>query len=250
MKPPRLIVADVDGCLLPEESAAWDTGDVADLVRVVRAINGGGRCAVTLCTGRPQPYVECLMKLLDIRVPAIAESGGIMYSLHDNAARLGPGVTRAGIARLRGLREHLETHVLDQVPGAVVQAGKEAQLSIYCAEPALLDAVQPAAVAYLAAHEGAALELTRSHYYLNIGIAGADKGTATSALMMQLGLAREDVVGVGDTEGDEALRRAVGWFACPANATDALRARADYVATAPGTRGFLEIVVRVLGETR
>lgn len=246
MKPPRLIVADVDGCLLPEESAAWDWDDVAELARVVRAMNGGGRCALTLCTGRPQPYVECLMKLLDVRVPAICESGAILYSLHDNAARLGPGVTRAGIARLRALRDFLESDVLARVPGAVVQAGKEAQLSIYCPNPQHLDDVQPAAEAYLAAHDGPAIEITRSHYYLNIGIAGVDKGVATTALIAQLGLARDEVIGIGDTEGDEPLRRAVGWFACPANATDGIKSRADYLAKAAGTRGLLEIVEHIV----
>lgn len=245
MKPPRLIVADVDGCLLPEESASWPWPEVAELARVVRDLNAGGACALTLCTGRPQPYVECLMKLLDIRVPAIAESGAVIYSLHDNAARPGPGVTRTGVARLRALRDYLEDDVLASVPGAVVQAGKEAQLSVYCGEPARLGAIEQAARGFLAISVGPAIEITRSHYYVNIGIAGVDKGTATAALLAGLGIARDEVVGIGDTEGDEPLRRAVGWFACPANATPALKARADFVASRAGTQGFLEIVERV-----
>ena len=89
------IVADVDGCLTPEESSAWDLGAFQRLaLRVREASRGEGVIApMTLCTGRPQPYVEVLMKLLDVRAPAICENGAVLYRLQDNYAWYAPGVT-------------------------------------------------------------------------------------------------------------------------------------------------------------
>ena len=35
--------------------------------------------AVTLCTGRPQPYVECLLQVIHSDTPALCEGGTVMF---------------------------------------------------------------------------------------------------------------------------------------------------------------------------
>jgi hypothetical protein len=64
----RWIISDVDGCLSPEESIPWDLEKLMRLAELTRATSEGQStlAPMTLCTGRPQPYVEVLMKLLDI----------------------------------------------------------------------------------------------------------------------------------------------------------------------------------------
>jgi hydroxymethylpyrimidine pyrophosphatase-like HAD family hydrolase len=58
------------------------------------------------------------------------------------------------------------------------------------------------------------------------------------------GLAREDVLGVGDTGADEAWLREVGWRAAPANGREALPGL-HYYSPYAVTRGLLDILRRV-----
>ena len=63
-------------------------------------------------------------------------------------------------------------------------------------------------------------------------------------LFEELGVGKDDVAGIGDTEGDLPLREAVGFFACPANARPAIQAVADYVSPYPMIEGVLDILER------
>ena len=90
----KWIITDLDGCVSPEESVPWALEPFVEFARQSRAASAGESdlAPLTLCTGRPQPYAEVLMKILDIRAPAICENGAVLYSLPDNRARIGPGL--------------------------------------------------------------------------------------------------------------------------------------------------------------
>lgn len=240
------IILDIDGCISPEESVPWDLDCFAELARRSRlASQGHGPLPpFTLCTGRPQPYVEVLMKMLDIRAPAICENGAVLYTLHDNRSRYGPGVTQEKIEGLRAVRSFIEREILAGHPELVYQFGKEAQLSVYSSQPERFPQARERIEAFVRDRQGPELIITVSHYYLNISLAGVDKGSTLAALLDELGVDKAHTAGVGDTEGDLPLREAVGFFACPANATPAIRAVSDYVSPFPNIRGVLDILER------
>lgn len=240
------IILDIDGCISPEESVPWDLDCFAELARRSRsASQGHGPLPpFTLCTGRPQPYVEVLMKMLDIRAPAICENGAVLYTLHDNRSRYGPGVTQEKIEGLRAVRSFIEREILEGHPELVYQFGKEAQLSVYSSRPEHFPQAREKIEAFVRERGGPELIITVSHYYLNISLAGVDKGSTLAALLEELGVDKAHTAGVGDTEGDLPLRDAVGFFACPANATPAIRAVSDYVSPFPNIRGVLDILER------
>jgi hypothetical protein len=242
----KWIIADVDGCLSPEESIPWDIPAFQKLAELSRAASAGeGTLApITLCTGRPQPYVEVLMKLLDIRAPAICENGAVLYSLHDNRAWYAPGVTEEKILGLRAVRAYIETAILPRHPEALIQFGKEAQISVFSEQPDCFAEIQPMIETFVAEQGGPELVINASHYYLNISLAGVDKGSTLRALLAELGVRGDEVAGIGDTEGDLPLREAVGFFACPANARESIRAVSDYVAPHETLAGVLDILAR------
>ena len=241
--PVKWIITDLDGCVSPEESVPWELDLFFEFARLSRAASAGeSRLApLTLCTGRPQPYVEVLMKLLDIRAPAICENGAVLYSLHDNWARVGPGVTPEKILGIRAVRAFIETELLPAHPEAVMQFGKEAQLSVFSKDPAVLQDMQPRVEAFVSQH-GPELIINCSHYYLNLSLAGVDKGSTLRALLSELDADPHEVAGIGDTVGDMPLREAVGFFACPANAQPEIKAVADYVSPKPTLAGLLDIL--------
>ncbi len=248
----RLILSDIDGCITPEESAAWDWERFSRFVQLVRDASAGRStlAPMTLCTGRPQPYVEALMKVLDIRFASICESGAILYSLHDNCSRLAPEITPERVRGLQALRNHIVTEIFPDFPGLVYQFGKEAQMSLYCEQPECFPEVTRRVAAFAATVPGLDVVITPSHYYVNIDLPGVTKGGAIRKLLGDLGITRREAAGMGDTLGDLSIREEVGFFACPANAVDALKRVADYVSPYPNIEGMLDILERPELHTR
>jgi len=242
----KWIIADIDGCITPEESVPWDLDLFWKLARISRdASQGRGRNApLTFCTGRPQPYVEVLAKLLDIRAPIICENGAVFYTVHDNRSRYGPGVTNEKMISLRALRAFLEAEILPDYPDVVYQFGKEAHMSVFSQKPELFEGITERIREFVEQRGGPDLDITPTHYYLNISLRGVDKGRALHALCRELGVDRGEVAGIGDTEGDLPLRDAVGFFACPGNAKQAIKDAADYVSPFPTLEGVLDILER------
>ena len=76
----RLVVLDVDGVLADGESAPFDL----ELFQQLASLNERSRLgepvpAVTVCTGRPQAYVEAVLQALHASIPAVFEGGAGMY---------------------------------------------------------------------------------------------------------------------------------------------------------------------------
>ena len=182
------------------------------------------------------------MKVLDIRYPVVCENGAVLYELKTNRAWYAPGVTTDKIHGLRALRCFIEDEVLPAHPEAAIQFGKEAQLSVYSSDPGVFPDMQRRIDAYRQQSGGPELIINASHYYLNISLAGADKGSAIRHIMAQLGLKRDEVAGIGDTVGDLPLRESVGFFACPANSVGEIRKVADYVSPLASIHGMLDIL--------
>jgi len=244
--PVKWIITDIDGCLSPEESIPWDLDLFLQFARLSReASEGRGALPpMTLCTGRPQPYAEVLMKILDIRAPAICENGAVLYTLAENRSYYGPGVTDEKVNNLRAVRAFIDSRILPHYPEAVYQFGKEAHLSVYCARPEVFDEIVPLLQDFVQKQGGPQPTIIPSHYYLNISMDGVDKGGTLEALMHELKVTRDELAGIGDTEGDLPLREAVGFFACPANSKPAVKEVADYVSPYRDIKGLLDILSR------
>jgi len=242
----RLILSDIDGCISPEESQAWDWEKFARFAQLVRDASAGrsALAPMTLCTGRPQPYAEALMKVLDIRYPSVCESGAILYSLHDNSSRMAPEITSDRVLGLQKLRNHIVTEIFPHFPGLIYQCGKEAQMSLYCEHPECFPEVGRRVAVFAETIPGLDVVITPSHYYINIDLRGVTKGRAIRRLLDELDIERGDAAGIGDTLGDMSLREAVGFFACPSNAVDALKDAADYVSPYADIEGMLDILER------
>ncbi len=242
----KWIVTDLDGCISPEESIPWNLERFFEFAQISHdAAAGRGTVApMTLCTGRPQPYAEALLKVLGIMAPSICENGAVLYSLKDNRSVYGPGVTEENLRSLRRVRAFIETEIMPDEPDLVYQFGKEANMSVYCENPEIFPRVQARVEAFMKTMDGPKLLISPSHYYLNLSIIGVTKGSTLRVLLEQLGVSRAHAAGIGDTEGDLPLRDAVGFFACPANAKPAVKEAADYVSPYRDIEGMLDILRR------
>ena len=197
---------------------------------------------MTLCTGRPQPYVEVLMKILTSGTRLFAKRRGVLFLVTTVPTLPAPSPRK--VQGLHRLRERIVAEVLPDFPGLVYQFGKEAQMSLFSKDPACFESVAGRVGRLAASIPGLELVITPSHYYLNIDLKGVDKGAAIRTLLADLGLKKEEAAGIGDTMGDISIRDAVHFFACPANAVPGIRAVADYVSPYPDIRGVLDILER------
>ncbi len=240
----RWIVSDIDGCLTPETSKAWDWDTFKRLTEFFKNRKGQGAYPVPLilCTGRPQPYVEVWAKIFDLRAPLVCENGAVIYTLEDNTSRFGPGVTPDKIKGLRNLRLFIEKELLPNQPEIIYQFGKEAQLSLFSQKPELFNRMIDAIDEFIKQQGGPELVIQPSHYYLNISLAGVNKGEAIKMILNQLGSSCVEAVGIGDTLGDKAIREQVAFFACPANAHKEIKEYADYISPYPDILGVLDIL--------
>ncbi|MEO8376607.1 MAG: HAD hydrolase family protein [Candidatus Sumerlaeota bacterium] len=241
----KWIFCDVDGCMTSEASVRWDVPGLLKIADYCKRANGDpGLPQITLCTGRPQPYVEALAKLLDIRVPLICENGAVVYTLRDNRARFADEVEQYHLDAIVRLRRMIVASILERFPQAVLQYGKHAQISVFSPDPTIFDALRPE-VESAAGGDLHLFDIKPSQYYLNISLRVTNKGRTANALASAAGFSRSQIAAIGDTDGDLSLRESAAFLACPANATDAMKEHADYVSPHPELEGVLDILEKI-----
>ena len=143
---------------------------------------------------------------------------------------------------MKTVREMVEYELLPRYPGANIQFGKEAQISVYSERADLLPVVQEEIRQFVLRKGGPELCINCSHHYVNISLASVDKGQAVNWLLDELRIERGQAVGIGDTVGDLPLAKNVGYFACPGNAHASIRKIADYVSPDTALDGLLDIL--------
>lgn len=224
------------------ESLAW----IASWNRAAAEI--GDRPMVTVCSGRPQPFTEAMCKLLaNVYVPCVAENGVWLYHPGTNEYIMDPAITPEHRAAVRDAAAWLEQEFGGR--GVSQQPGKAASISLYHADAQYLKGIKPI-VEEEFERRGWPLRVNMTWFYINCDLRHVSKATGLARLLEMAGVSAARVAGIGDTMGDLAIREHAAWFACPANAAEEIRKRADFVATAEEAAGVVEILERVSGEGR
>jgi hydroxymethylpyrimidine pyrophosphatase-like HAD family hydrolase len=239
-----LIVSDIDGCLQPESSTAMDLESLATIAEWNRAATERrDRPVVTMCSGRPQPFVEAMGKLIaNLTAPSVAENGVWVYDPAGNEYIMDPSITREHRAAVQEAREWLASEY--GARGVSQQPGKAASISLYHADTRVLKEIWPR-IAEEFDRRGWPLRVSMTWLYINCDLKHVSKGTGMKRLLAMTGMPRERVAGIGDTMSDLAIREHCGWFACPANAAEEIKLRADFVASQSEARGVVEILGRI-----
>jgi len=245
----RLIVCDNDGCLLPEEPEAFDPRrlePIADYNRAAFA-SKGRLPPLTIATGRPGPFVELLLRLIQCEtIPAICEHGVITYSLAENEARLDPDVTDHDLGLVRAMRDWLRA----AHPDWIQELGKEATVSVFVPGGGEEVDRRMEAIRRKVDAEGWPMNIARTVTYVNATLRHVSKGSALARVLPRLGIDANDVLAIGDTRGDLVLRELCGHFASPANAVEEVKQRSDYVSPHAMTEGVIDIVRHFLTDPR
>lgn len=239
------VICDIDGCLCPETSEPMDAAALARVAALNARADEGFGPRITLCSGRPQPFVEAMCRLIGNRtLPCVAENGVWLYHPETNRYDMDPGITADDLRMIDEARAWVREELGPL--GVVMQPGKAASLSLYHADTALLHGLE-SRVRETVQARGWPLRITPTWYYINCDLAHVSKSTALKRMLAAAGLAGQRLLGIGDTPADLQIAEHVSVFACPANAHEAIRERADYVSPHAEIAGVLDILQRVAG---
>jgi hydroxymethylpyrimidine pyrophosphatase-like HAD family hydrolase len=240
------VICDIDGCIAPEASIPMDAALLAELAAWNRAAaERRDRPLVTYCSGRPEPFVEAICRLTASQdLPAVAENGVWLFHPASNGWDRDPAITVDHLRAVQGAREWIEGEFGQR--GVVLQPGKAASLSLYHPDTEYLRTLPPRLVERFG-REKWPLRVSMTWLYINCDLVHISKGTGIDRLIAAAGLDRVRLAGIGDTPSDIAIAERVSYFACPANADEALKLRADYVSPRPEVAGVLDILERLTG---
>ena len=239
----RLAVVDVDGCLTPGETGAWNWKAIqatCDFNR--RARQGEPVPAVTLCTGRQQPYVEVLMQAIGAYYPGVYENGCGLYFPEGYRFVEHPSITPALREALAAARETLVHRVV--APGlGYFQPGKETSLTLYPQAGTGVGRLWESVLEALSGHDVADLVTVQaSASCVDVTPAGIDKGAGVRWLSAEVGVPLEAMGGIGDSASDLKFLCLVGHPAAPANAAAEVKAGAGYVSPHEDGAGVVDIL--------
>lgn len=237
----RLVLLDVDGCLTPGEAAPLNFPVLERLQALNRrAARDPTVPAVTLCTGRPEPYVELMTQAIAGYLPAIWENGAGLFVPAEYRFKLHPLIDTARLDALSEVRRIVAETLLR--PGlAYPQPGKEVSVTLYPTEASTLDSLYERA--------SRTLEPLALHYWVQRSLTtvevlpvGIHKGSGARWLLDELGLDPGQAIGVGDSPADVEIFRVTGLGATPANGAPTVKQAAAYVAPRDSSEGVLDIL--------
>lgn len=234
-----LFLADIDGCL-SEPYRAFDWEAFARLRAWGARAEADDRFPrIGLCSGRAYAYVEATAQALDLRAPALFESGGGRFDLREARITWSEALTPAVERELAEARHWLQTEVVPRSPTVSFDYGKRSQAGIVSPVVGECDAFVPAAEAFVAAHLP---DLIAYHtpYSIDIVPRALTKVRAIAALAADEGLDLGAVAFVGDTNGDAEALAAVGHGFAPANGSATARAAARATTGSAGIAGVVE----------
>ncbi len=241
--PYRCIISDIDGCLGPESHAPLDAHALARIAQYNTLAQRTNGAILTLCSGRPQPYAEAISRLIaNTSCPIICEMGVWLYDPRDNRFLMDPSISASDLEKIEACTRFVRAELLPL--GITMQPGKTASISLWHPQTPVLMDLKPM-IEERIARQGWNLRVSNTVAWINLELAHVSKGSGIDRLCAMMGYQKHQLAGIGDTMGDMAIRDRVAFFACPSNADERLKARADYVSTHAETDGVLDILARM-----
>jgi hypothetical protein len=239
----RLVVVDVDGCLTPGEAQPWNFEALKYIAQLNRrAQKDAAQLAVTLCTGRQEPYVEVMMQAIDAHLPGIYENGGGLYFPREYRFVENPLITPAMREALTEIKTTLLREIVETGLG-YFQPGKEVSLSLYPLDQVSVHKLYLATVEALATWQAGYIA-HESVSCVDVVPKGVDKGAGVRWLSRETGIPLDQMGGIGDSASDLKFLSIVGRSAAPANAADEVKAVVEYVSLYEDGDGVVDILRR------
>jgi hypothetical protein len=242
-EPIKLFICDVDGCLAPANHGSYDLSALLELRRLNRLSRSDDHVPpLTLLTGRPVPYVDALLQILDLHTPAAFEHGAGLTARSPQRSWL----TTCGRDGQASIRRAVEA--LNRIPGAQFQGGKESSLSI-SSDELTLDEVAEAARDVVRVND-LDLVVHRATDVVDVLPSRLDKEVGLASLCRTAKVDPREAAGVGDSNGDIGWLRACGRSFAPLHAAAEVRRVVDVAMDLPDVEATIAAYETVIQQNR
>ncbi len=237
----KLFVTDIDGCLATPYTA-YDLDGMAALRGYVDEAGPPTAehsvPALSICSGRPYPYVEAMTQALGLTVPVLFEGGGGRFDPVAAQTTWNPRLTDEIEAAVEEVRHWFFTEC---VPGTKmsIDHAKRTQAGVVSPDPEEITDVRPRTEQFVADRD-LDLRVFSTPVSVDVVPPGITKQTGLEWLTDHLGVAMSEVAYIGDTDSDLGALSAVGTSFAPANADEEVLRTVDHVTDGSVLDGMLD----------
>lgn len=194
---------------------------------------------IGLCSGRSYAYVEAIAQALDIRAPALFESGGGFFDLPKANIAWNPALTPTVERELDAVRAFFLDEVVAKGNGFSLDYGKRAQTGVVNRQRSEVDRFLPAVREFVTNHFPD-LRVYETHASIDVVPIVLTKLEALKWAADEEAVGLHEIAFIGDTRGDaEAILRVGAGFA-PHNASPTAKSAADIVTEGAVINGVIE----------
>ncbi len=224
----KLFIADLDGCIShPFESPDWEAfSGVRDLNR--RSFEEDGIPYLTLCSGRPLPYVEAVGQMLDVRLPFIFESGGGLYDMRTNKLTWSKHYNNEMREKIKHIKGWVGREVIDRYDGTIAEFAKETDVGLINPDADLIREMYQKIDDYVKTNFDE-FETHHTNVSINVIMKKSNKGAAVEQLSRMIDIPLEQIAYIGDGTNDIPALERVGHPFAPINAREETKQHAEVV---------------------
>lgn len=244
----KLFALDIDGCIsMPFESPEWQA------VSEIRELNFESKTnsfipPLTICSGRPLPYVEAVAQWLGVYKPVIFESGGGIYDAEINELQWAPEFDKPAKEAVHQIRTYVQREIIDRVPGSMLEFTKQTDVGIIHKNEKTIIQIFENLSDFVKQHFPM-MEVHRTEISVNCILSSANKGSGIKRLAGQLGLPLSEVAYIGDSSGDIPAMKEAGMAFSPSNASEAVKQNSLSMA-GNAAEGVLEAYKYIIDENK
>lgn len=244
----KYFVLDLDGCLTyPFETPDWPSVTaIRDLQ--FRSENDPAIPPLSLCTGRPLPYVEAVAQWMGIRDTVVFESGGGFFHPLTNELTWSPQFTDDVALKSQEIRSWFASEVLSRFPGVMLEFTKRTDVGIVHTNLDEIAKVYEIARKHIEA-DYPEFEVHMTSISVNIIVKACNKASGLQYFADLQGIRANEVAYMGDSTGDMMALDWAGAAFAPANAIPGVRERSR-VMSGEATAGVLQAYQTIIAENR
>ncbi|MDX1636695.1 MAG: HAD-IIB family hydrolase [Balneolaceae bacterium] len=244
----KLFVTDLDGCIsVPFTTPSWD------LITEIRKLNRESRedptiPPLTICSGRPYPYVEAVAQWLDVRLPVVFESGG-MYDLNSNQFDQNGFFDDEALEHVNDLKNWMRTNIISQYPSGIMEFSKLMDAGFVHPKKEVIEEVLPAITEHVE-NNYPEFEVHHTDISVNVILSKNNKGSGIRKLSEKLKITPQEVAYIGDSNGDIPALQIVGHSFAPRNAKSYVREVVKHPLDEEATEAVLKSYRRLIAWNR
>lgn len=243
----KALIFDLDGTAMPLKFDALPSRRVVDTVKKAQKV-----LSVSAATGRSLPMARNILQALDLQEPCVISGGTQIIDPKSEKTLWEKRLTEKQLREIQEVCLPYDYEVLftDEIKGASAKNKviSESERVVYIMATTKEDVEQiqnklheiDGIISHLAG------SWTENRYDIHITHQLATKQHALEKLLDILKIGKKDAIGVGDNDNDLPLFASVGYKIAMGNATENLKAKADYITSTVEEDGLAEAIEKII----